>query len=117
MRFEKVKLSTIPQAQRSSSYSGLHDAILSMPFISDEPTEQEGITVTFDTEKEETNARNSVRGFSKSHKTQFTLKTEKLGKDASGAEIFGFLIKKFAPMTAKEVAGQAKTVPSANVPA
>jgi len=115
MKFEKVNLSEIPQAQRASSYSPLHDAILGMPFYTGDKNKVEGITVTAENEKEENNARNSVRSFGKSHKAEFTLKTEKLKDNTDGTPVYGFLIKKFAPSPAKDVAVKAKTVvPSTN---
>lgn len=109
MKFAKVSLADIPQTQRASNYSGLHDAITAMPFTTgDKP---EGLAVTFDDEKSETNARNSVRSFAKSNKAIFTLKTEKLKETADVK--FGFLIKKFAPSPIKEVAKKAvETTPS-----
>lgn len=109
MKFEKVNLSEIPQNQRASNYSGLHDAITAMPFSTgDKP---EGLAVTFEDEKSENNARNSVRSFAKSNKALFTIKTEKL-KETDKVK-FGFLIKKFAPSPVKEVAKKAtETTPS-----
>lgn len=109
MEFKKVNLSSIPSTQRASNYSPLHDAISAMPFYTGDTSLEEGITVTCGTEKEENNARNSVRGYAKSHKAEFTLKTEKLKGDG-GVEVFGFLIKKFKPVPEGTESGKPKVV-------
>ena len=123
MKFTKVALDTIPATQRASNYSGLHDMIQAMPFYTGDPSKVEGVVVDCDNTKEENNARNSVRGFGKSHKAEFTLKTEKLGKNADGTERFGFLVKKFVASPVADSAKPAKEKkvavdsPSTDIPA